>query len=406
MPLTDTKIRTLKPAEKPVRVFDSGGLYLEVAPSGGKWWRLKYRFGGKEKRLSLGVYPDVGLKEARDRRDTARKLLTDGTDPAEHRKEQKAAKVERASNSFEAVAREWFGKYSPNWAKSHGDKIISRFERDVFPWIGARPIAEINAPELLRAIKRIEERGVLETAHRALQNCSQVFRYAVAHGLAERDPSGDLRGALPPVKGRHFAAITDPAGVAKLLHSFDDFKGSYIVLAALRLAPLVFVRPGELRQALWADIDLDKGEWRYTVTKTNSPHLVPLATQAVFILRDLHRITGENQYVFAGRQPQRPMSENTVNAALRRLGYDTQKDITGHGFRAMARTILHEELRFDPVVIEHQLAHQVPDALGTAYNRTKFLKERKVMMQRWADYLEKLKTDTAPKKKQKIKAAK
>lgn len=402
MPLTDTAIRKAKPAEKPVRMFDAGGLYLEVAPAGGKWWRLKYRFGGKEKRVSLGVYPDVGLKEARERRDAARKLLAEGVDPGEQRKEQKIAKAERASNSFEAVAREWFGKFSPNWAKSHGDKIIRRFEKDVFPWIGSRPIAEINAPELLRAMKRIEERGVLETAHRALQNCSQVFRYAVAHGLAERDPSGDLRGALPPVKGRHFAAIIDPTGVAKLLHSFDDFKGSYIVLAALRLAPLVFVRPGELRKALWADIDLDAAEWRYTVTKTNSPHLVPLATQAVAILRDLHRITGTNQYVFAGRQPQRPMSENTVNAALRRLGYDTQKDITGHGFRAMARTILHEQLHFDPAVIEHQLAHQVPDALGTAYNRTKFLKERKEMMQQWADYLDKLKAGMEKPKAQKV----
>jgi integrase len=391
MPLTDTTIRNLKPTEKPVRVFDSGGLYLEVAPSGGKWWRLKYRFIGKEKRLSLGVYPDVTLKDARERRDAARKLLADGVDPGQHRKEQKAASTERASNSFEFVSREWFGKYSPGWATSHADKIIRRFERDVFPWIGARPIAEIKAPELLRAMKRIEERGVLETAHRALQNCGQVFRYAVAHGLAERDPSGDLRGALPPVKGRHFAAITDPAGVAKLLRSFDDFKGSYIVLAALRLSPLFFVRPGELRKAEWSDFKLDKAEWRYTVTKTDSPHLVPLATQAVAILRDLFRITGDSRYVFAGRQPQRPMSENTVNAALRRLGYDTQKDITGHGFRAMARTILHEELRFDPVVIEHQLAHQVPDILGTAYNRTKFFKQRKVMMQKWADYLDEIK---------------
>jgi integrase len=391
MPLTDTTIRNLKPTEKPVRVFDSGGLYLEVAPTGGKWWRLKYRFIGKEKRLSLGVYPDVTLKDARERRDAARKLLADGVDPGQHRKEQKAASTERASNSFEFVSREWFGKYSPGWATSHADKIIRRFERDVFPWIGARPIAEIKAPELLRAMKRIEERGVLETAHRALQNCGQVFRYAVAHGLAERDPSGDLRGALPPVKGRHFAAITDPAGVAKLLRSFDDFKGSYIVLAALRLSPLFFVRPGELRKAEWSDFKLDKAEWRYTVTKTDSPHLVPLATQAVAILRDLFRITGDSRYVFAGRQPQRPMSENTVNAALRRLGYDTQKDITGHGFRAMARTILHEELRFDPVVIEHQLAHQVPDILGTAYNRTKFFKQRKVMMQKWADYLDEIK---------------
>lgn len=391
MPLVDTALRSAKPSQKAYKLFDERGLYVEVAPSGGKWWRLKYRFGGKEKRLSLGVYPDVGLKEARERRDTARKLLAEGIDPGEHRKQQKAAKAERSANSFETVAREWFGKYLPNWAKSHADKIISRLERDVFPWIGERPIAEIKAPELLRAIKRIEDRGVLGTAHRALQNCGQVFRYAVAHGLAERDPSGDLRGALPPVKGRHFAAITDPAGVAKLLRSFDGFKGSYIVLAALRLAPLLFVRPGELRKAEWAEVDLDAAEWRYVVTKTHSPHLVPLAKQAVAVLRDLKRITGMSRYVFAGRNPQRPMSENTVNSALRRLGYDTQKDITGHGFRAMARTILHEELHFDPVVIEHQLAHQVPDALGTAYNRTKFLKERRAMMQKWADYLDKLK---------------
>ncbi|HQR02849.1 MAG: integrase arm-type DNA-binding domain-containing protein [Proteobacteria bacterium] len=396
MPLTDAAIRKAKSAAKPVRLYDSGGLYLEVAPAGGKWWRLKYRFGGKEKRLSLGVYPDVGLKEARERRDGARKLLAEGVDPGEHRKEQKAAKADRASNSFEAIAREWFGKFSPNWAQSHADKIISRFERDVFPWIGARPIAEINAPELLRAMRRIEERGALETAHRALQNCGQVFRYAVAHGLAERDPSGDLRGALPPVKGRHFAAITDPQGVAKLLRSFDEFKGSYIVLAALRLSPLFFVRPGELRQAKWSDIDFDKAEWRYVVTKTDSQHLVPLAEQSVKILRDLYQITGGSPYIFAGRDPKRPMSENTVNAALRRLGYNTQKDMTGHGFRAMARTILHEELHFDPDVIEHQLAHQVPDALGTAYNRTKFLSQRRKMMQIWADYLDSLKSTAAP----------
>jgi integrase len=405
MPLTDTAIRKAQPAPKPVRMFDSGGLYLEVAPAGGKWWRLKYRFVGKEKRISLGVYPTVSLKDARVRRDAARKMLEEGVDPGEHRKQQRAEKAERVSNSFETVTREWFSKYSPNWATSHADKMISRFERDVFPWIGERPIGEIKAAELLRAIKRIEERGVLETAHRALQNCSQVFRYAVAHGLAERDPSGDLRGALPPVKGRHFAAIIDPDGVAKLLHSFDTFKGSYVVLAALRLSPLFFVRPGELRNAEWTDVDLDKAEWRYTVTKTNSPHLVPLSTQAVEVLRDLHKITGSNRYVFAGRQPQRPMSENTVNAALRRLGYDTQKDITGHGFRAMARTILHEELHFDPVVIEHQLAHQVSDALGTAYNRTKFIKERKAMMQQWADYLDQIKAGTKAKRLKNRKTA-
>ena len=343
----------------------------------------------------MGVYPDVGLKAARDKRDEARRLVADGIDPGENRKIQKAALLERAENSFEVVAREWYAKFSPNWAVSHSSKIIRRFEREVFPWLGGLPIAEINAPELLRTIKRIENRGILETAHRTLQNCGQVFRYAVAHGLCERDPSGDLRGALPPVKGRHFAAIVDPDGVAKLLRSFDDFNGSFIVLCALKLAPLLFVRPGELRQAEWAQIDLEAGEWRYTVTKTDTAHLVPLASQAVAILRELQPLTGHRRYVFAGRNPQQPMSENTVNAALRRLGYDTQKDITGHGFRAMARTILHEELHFEPAVIEHQLAHSVPDALGTAYNRTKFLKERKVMMQVWADYLDKLRAGAA-----------
>ncbi len=392
MALTDTAIRTAKPAEKATKIADSGGLYLLLSPNGSKWWRLDYRFLGKRKTLSMGVYPTVGLKAARDKRDEAKRLLADGIDPGEERKIQKAARHERAENSFEVVAREWFAKFSPNWASSHADKIIRRLERDVFPWIGGNPIAEIKASDLLRAIKKIESRGVLETAHRALQNCSQVFRYAVAHGLCDRDPSGDLRGALPPVKGRHFAAIIDPPGVAKLLRSFDDFKGSYIVLGALRLSPLFFVRPGELRKAEWSQIDLDAGEWTYTATKTDTAHLVPLATQAVTILRDLHKLTGHGRYVFAGRNPQKPMSENTVNAALRRLGYDTQKDMTGHGFRAMARTILHEELHFDPVVIEHQLAHSVPDALGTAYNRTKFLKERKVMMQVWADYLDELKS--------------
>lgn len=391
MPLSDTSIRNAKPPEKPIKLADSGGLYLLLKPNGAKWWRLDYRFAGKRKTLSMGVYPEVGLKAARDRRDEAKRLLADGVDPGEARKIQKAARSERAENSFEFVAREWFAKFSSNWADSHAVKIIRRLERDVFPWLGARPIAEIKAAELLRAIKKIESRGVLETAHRALQNCSQVFRYAVAHGLCERDPSTDLRGALPPVKGRHFAAIIDPAGVAKLLRSFDDFKGSYVVLCALKLAPLFFVRPGELRKAEWEQIDLDSGQWSYTATKTDTAHLVPLASQAVSILRDLHALTGHGRYVFAGRDPQRPMSENTVNAALRRLGYDTQKDITGHGFRAMARTILHEELHFDPVVIEHQLAHSVPDALGTAYNRTKFIKERKVMMQTWANYLEGLK---------------
>lgn len=391
MALTDTAVRNAKPGQKPVKLADEKGLFLLINPNGTKYWRQKYRIGGKEKLLAHGVYPDVGLKDAREKRDAARKLLADGIDPGENRKVQKSAKAERAANSFETVAREWFAKHSPGWAVSHADKIIKRLENDVFPWIGGKPIAEITAPVLLTVLRRIESRGALDTAHRAQQNCGQVFRYAVATGRAERDPSADLRGALPPARHENFASITDPDKVGELLRAIDGFKGTFVVKCALLLAPLLFVRPGELRKALWADIDLDKAEWRYFVTKTKTEHSVPLAAQAVAILKDLHALTGHGANVFPGRDPQKPMSEAAINAALRRMGYDTKTEITGHGFRAMARTILHEELHQKPEVIEHQLAHKVPDALGTAYNRTKFLKERKAMMQLWADYLDKLK---------------
>ncbi|WP_371142405.1 tyrosine-type recombinase/integrase [Burkholderia cepacia] len=391
MPLTDAEIRKAKPGEKPIRLFDGGGLYLEISTAGGKWWRLKYRFGGKEKRISLGVYPDIGLKDARERRDVARKLLANGVDPGEAKKAKKAASLERAANSFEVIAREWFAKYAPGWAASHADKIIQRLERDVFPWLGGRPISEINAPELLTVVRRIEERGAHDTAHRALQNCGQIFRYAVATGRSVRDPSADLRGALPPGKHQNYAAITDPVQVGELLRAIDGFQGTFIVKCALRLAPMLFVRPGELRMAEWSEFDLDKAEWRYLVTKTKTEHLVPLANQAVSILRELHALTGQRQHVFPGRDPHKPMSGAAINAALRRMGYDTRTEITGHGFRAMARTILHEELHIKPEVIEHQLAHRVPDTLGTAYNRTKFLKDRRMMMQLWADFLDRVK---------------
>ena len=392
MPLTDTAVRNAKPGDKPAKLFDAGGLYLEVAPGGGKWWRLKYRFDGKEKRLSLGTYPDVKLKDARERRDEMRKLLANGIDPGENRKAVKASRTERAENSFEAIAREWFAKYSPTWAPSHGDKIIRRLERDIFPWLGGRPIAEINAQEILSALHRIEARGALETAHRAQQYCGQVFRYAVVTGRAARDPCGDLKGALPPVKQVHFASITEPAAVGELLRAIDGFRGTFIVQCALRLAPLFFVRPGELRKAEWAHFALDKAEWRYITSKTKTEHLVPLASQAVATLRELHALTGHGRYVFPGRDPQKPMSDAAVNAALRRMGYDTKTEITGHGFRAMARTILHQEIGIAPEIIEHQLAHRVPGSLGAAYNRTKFFKERRAMMQQWADYLEKIKS--------------
>jgi len=289
------------------------------------------------------------------------------------------------------VSREWFAKYSATWASSHSDRIIRRLERDVFPWIGARPIAEIVAPEILTVLRRIEARGAPETAHRALSNCGQVFRYAVASGRAARDPSGDLRGALSRVKKSHFAAKTDPKEVAEILRALDGYEGTLTVRCALRLAPLVFVRPGELRRAEWADIDLEGKQWRFTVTKTNTPHIVPLSRQAMEILRELYPLTGSGRFVFPGaRSNVRPMSDNAILAAMRRSGID-KDEMSGHGFRAVARTILDEVLGVRPDYIEHQLAHAVRDPNGRAYNRTAHLPERRKMMQQWADYLDKLK---------------
>ena len=391
MTLTDTAIRNSKPADKPLKLTDERGLYLLLKPNGSRWWRFDYRYGGKRKTLSMGVYPDVSLKEARNRRDEARKLLASDVDPGENRKAVKAAKLEKAANSFEVVVREWYAKYSPTWNESHAARIIRRFERDIFPWIGSKPIAQIAAPELLTTVRRIEDRGAVETAHRALGNCGQVFRYAIATGRATRDISADLRGALPPVKGEHFAAITEPKEVGALLRAIDGYTGSHVVRCALRLAPLVFVRPGELRKAEWKDIDLDRAEWRYIVTKTNTPHIVPLSIQAVEIFKELQALTGRSRFVFPGaRTNGRPMSDNAILAALRRMGID-KEEMSGHGFRAMARTILDEVLGVRPDFIEHQLAHSVRDPNGRAYNRTAHLPERRKMMQQWADYLDKLK---------------
>ncbi|KWC24545.1 integrase [Burkholderia ubonensis] len=392
MPLTDTAIRNAKPADKPVRLFDGGGLYLEIAPSGGKWWRLKYRFGGKEKRYSLGVYPEVPLAAARKRRDEAREKLAAGIDPGEAKKAEKRASLFAAAHSFEIVARGWMDERKTTVEPAQHDKTLARMENDVFPWLGKRPIAEIDAPEILVVLKRVDGRGARFTAHRIRSEISRVFRYGIKEGHCKADPARDLVDAIPPAQTTHFASITEPEKVGEMLRAFDGFTGTFPVLCALRLAPMLFVRPGELRKAEWAQFDLDKGEWRYFVNKTKTDHLVPLAAQAVAILRELHALTGEGVYVFPGaRDRNRPMSEAAINAALRRLGYDTRTEITGHGFRAMARTILHEELEEKPEVIEHQLAHTVPDSLGRAYNRTKFIKARRSMMQQWADYLDQLK---------------
>lgn len=392
MALSDTKIRNAKPKSKQYKLFDGDGLFIVVAPAGGKWWRFKYRFGGKEKLISLGTYPEVSLAQARDRRFEARKQVAKGLDPSQERKAEKAA-LESADNTFETVAREWFGKFEVNWAPGHAIKIKNRLENDVYPYIGQRPILEITAPELLMVLRRIESRGAIDSAHRTRTTCSQIFRYAVATGRTERDPAADLRGAIPPAQSKHLPAITEPDKVAGLLRAIDGYEGSFVTKCALRIAPLLFVRPGELRHMEWAEIDLDAAEWNIPgeKMKMGQPHLVPLASQAVEVLKEIQSLTGTGRYVFPStRTSQRPMSNNTVLAALRRMGFE-KSEMTGHGFRAMARTMLDEVLNVRPDFIEHQLAHAVRDPNGRAYNRTAFLPERREMMQTWADYLDGLK---------------
>jgi len=386
--LTDKAIRALKPKEKPYKVADGLGLHLRVQPNGVLLWRFKYRLAGKEQLVALGKYPEVSLALARERRDSLRKTLSTGIDPASQRRAMKVAHANAAANSFEVVAQEWFERNAPRWVPKHSVKIKERLKRDVYPFIGSRPISDISPSDVLGVLRRIEGRGAVETAHRALGNISMVFRYAVATERVTSDPCRDLRGALAPKVTRHFSAITDPKQIPALLARIDGYGGTLIVRFALRLAPLLFVRPGELRSARWADIDLEAGEWRFVASKTKQPHIVPLASQAIAILRELHPLTGHHEFVFPGaRSPRRPMSENTVNVALRTLGIPKEQ-MTGHGFRAMARTVLEENLKFAAHLIEAQLAHAVRDANGRAYNRTTHLEERKKMMQEWADYLD------------------
>ena len=390
MALTSLAVKQAQPAGKTKRLYDERGLYLEISPAGGKWWRLKYRFAGKEKRLSLGVYPDIGLKEARAARDEARRLIAQGVDPSARRKESSRQRVADAENSFEVVAREWFQKQAPIWSDIHQKNVISKLEKNIFPYLGDDTVAAISAPNLLRVLRKIEERGAIETAHRTLSICGQVFRYAIATARAERDVAADLKGALPPVKRKHLPAIVDPERLSALLLEIDGYSGTLPVQCALKLAPLVFLRPGELRKAKWSDINLDDATWSFIVRKTMTPLIIPLARQSVEILRELEPISGRHEYVFPnGRSPTRPMSENAVLAALRRLGIP-KNEMCGHGFRATARTILDEQLGFRPELIEHQLAHKVRDPLGRAYNRTQFLEQRQNMMQVWADYLDDL----------------
>lgn len=419
--LTDRTVRAAikaaQGASKPRRISDGAGLFLDARPTGAGWWRFRYQHNGREGMLSLGTYPDVPLAAARVRRDELRRLLADGQDPSQARKanradrqardeaERLAAAGQQLPGSFEHVARRWFALRQTEWAARYASKIIGRLENHAFPRLGARPVAQIQPPELLELLRRCEASGTVETAHRLRDTCSQVFRFAITEGLATTDPARDLAGALRQHTTRHLAAITDPKRFGALLLAVDAYPGTPVVRAALQLAALVFLRPGqELRAAMWAEFDLDGATWvvpaerlkRRKEGKANGPdHLVPLSRQAVAILRELQPLTVQSGYVFQGiRRRRQPISENTLNAALDTLGF-TSAQHRAHGFRASARTMLHERLHIDPNVIEAQLAHSVPDALGRAYNRTSFAQQRRTLMQQWADYLDTLRQAAA-----------
>lgn len=394
MALTDTRVKQLKHLGGPngEKYSDGGGMYLLVTATG-KYWRLNYRYAGKQKTLALGIYPDVTLLKARERRAEARTMLADGVDPSVAKREEKQNKVEAAANTFEKVAREWLAKTANKRAPVTQAKVTSWLEKDVFPFIGKMPISAVRAKDVLdRVARRMEARGINESAHRTVQICSQVFRYAVASGLVERDVTADLRGALVSVQKTSYAALTEPKQVGQLMRSIYSYSGHPTAVAALKLSPLVFVRPGELRAAEWAEIDLNAAEWRIPAAKMKMKveHLVPLSRQAVEILRGLHSFSGHGRFVFPSiRTGERCMSENTIAAALRSMGY-AKEVMTAHGFRAMARTIMDEVLGERPDLIEHQLAHTVKDPNGRAYNRTAHLPARREMMQRWADFLDSL----------------
>jgi len=405
--LSDAAIRATKPInEKDVRLFDGSGLYLLIKPNDSRWWRLDYSINKKRKTLSIGTYPVISLADARKRAFELKKLVAEGIDPSIERKiskEQDIKLVEEKErvlnghpplNSFKYVAEEWYNKKMQLMADSYKGRVYSRLERDIFPYLGNQQISAITAPDLLKVIQEIESRGAIESAHRTLRTCSQIFNYGIVTGRVNTDISASLKGALSSVKGSHFSAITDIKQLGELLKAIDCFTGSKVVHAALKIAPHVFVRPGELRTAKWKDIDFEANEWRYIVTKTKTQHIVPLSNQVLTILESLKPITGNGEYIFPSpRTPNgsKPLSDMALLAALRRLGYE-KEEITVHGFRATARTLLDEVLKFRPDYIEHQLAHNVKDPLGRAYNRTTHLEERRNMMQVWSDYLTELKT--------------
>jgi integrase len=392
--LTEAAVKGLKPTDEPRKAFDEKGLHLLIKPSGGRLWRFKYQYGGKEKLLSLGSYPDVGLKRAREKRDDARRLVADGIDPSAERKAEKIAQAD----TFRAVADEWLSLQAKTLAVDTVSILRGRLTSTLYPAFGSTPIMGIKAPDLLAVLRRVEGNGNHETAHRLRALYGRVARFAIATGKADHDISGDLKGALAPVVTEHFAAICEPKRIGELLRAIDGYVGHSSALYALKLAPLVFVRPGELRGAKWSEFDLDESEWRIAGErmKMGKPHIVPLSTQAVAILRELNRLTGDGALLFPGlRTPSRPISDNTLNAALRRMGF-THDEMTAHGFRSMASTRLNE-LGFAPDVIELQLAHAEKDDTRAAYNRATRLPERRKMMQKWAVYLDKLRAGKQPR---------
>lgn len=391
MPLTHIKCKNAAPKAKAYKMFDEKGLYLEVTPRGGKYWRYKYRFAGKEKRLAIGVYPEISLSEARSKCDEARRLHADGVDPAAHKRACKAANLTAAGNSFAVLANEWFERNESRWASNHAVRIKRRLDADVLPHIGREPVSAISSPQMLTLLRRIEDRGAIETAHRVKSICSQVFRYAIATARAQQDPTIALKGALRSVKVTHHASITEPKAVGQLMRAISGYQASSpVTYFALRLLPYVFLRSGELRKGEWKEIDFERCEWRIPAArmKMREPHIVPLSKQSLALLQELHRYTGNGILIFPQRSKQRPMSENTINAALRRLGY-SKDEMTGHGFRSTASTLLNEQ-GWTPDAIERQLAHCERNGIRAAYNYAQHLPERKKMMQAWADYLDSL----------------
>jgi integrase len=395
MPLTNIVVKNAQPKEKPYKLSDAESLYLFVSATG-KYWRYDYSYLGKRKTLALGVYPTIGLAEAREGKNAAKKLLANGIDPSKSKITKRKEALRNAAITFESVAREWHAKNATKWSPKNTARTLSLLERNIFPFIGNIPVADVKPSDLLETIQRIEKKGNIQTAHRAMMNCGQIFRYAMATDRADRDITFVLRGSLTPIVETHHASITDPKKIGHLLRDMDSYDGLFITKCALRLAPLFFVRPGELRHAEWAEFNFELAEWKIPASKMKmgAVHIVPLSKQALKILYELKELTGHLRYLFPSvRTPDRPISDNTVNAALRRLGYD-KNEMTGHGFRSMASTILHEH-GWPHDAIERQLAHAERNKVSSAYNYADYLPKRKEMMQKWADYLDELKREVS-----------